>query len=148
MKKIIVTIIFVLVTAQLQATTIDRFIEKIKLPTGETIVVAEGDYEARSIGSFCVRIYEAADINDETTFFISGLIHSRDGSLEKIILEDVNDDLQLEIIVVSRSVGTGNYISAYVFEFANNMLLFKIAQEGIQPDRNVINILKEVLKSK
>jgi len=148
MKKLLLAIIFVFFTAQLQAATIDRFIQKIKLPTGETVVVAEGDYEARSIGSFSVRIYESAVETNETTFFISGLIHSRDGSLEKIILEDLNDKLKPEIIVVSRSVGTGNFLSAYVFEFSNNMLLFKIAKEGILPDSNVINILQEELNGK
>lgn len=148
MEKLLLAIIFVLITAQLQATTIDRFIKKIKLPSGETVVVAEGDYEARSVGSFSVRLYEPAVLTDETTFFISGLIHSRDGSLEKIILEDLNDNLQPEIIVVSRSVATGNFLSAYVFEFLNNKLLFKISKEGVVPDSNLINILKEDFKGK
>jgi hypothetical protein len=68
MEKLLLAIIFVLITAQLQATTIDRFIKKIKLPSGETVVVAEGDYEARSVGSFSVRLYEPAVLTDETTF--------------------------------------------------------------------------------
>jgi hypothetical protein len=52
--------------------------------------VTEGDFEARSIGSFSVRLYEAVVAPDDTTFFISGLIHARDGVIEKVILADVD----------------------------------------------------------
>ena len=63
----------------LPVTASDRFITKIKLPTGQVAVVSEGEFEARSVGSFSVRLYQAASAGDETTFFSSGLIHARDG---------------------------------------------------------------------
>jgi hypothetical protein len=120
----------------------NRFISTLKLPTGQTVVVAEGDFEARSIGSFSVRLYEAAVAPDETTFFVSGLIRSRDGVLEKAILADVDDDQQPEIIVVVRSAGTGGYLSAHAFEFAKDKLVFRILVKGLGPDEDPVVALR------
>lgn len=39
-------------TAQAQ----DRHVGKLRLPSNQTVVVAEGDLEARSTGSFSVRL--------------------------------------------------------------------------------------------
>ena len=117
------------------------FVSKLKLTTGQTVVVKEGDFEALSIGSFSVRLYEAASAPDETTFFISGLIHPRDGVLEKAMLADIDGDQHPEIIVMARSVGTGGYISVYAFAFAKNKLLFRIAVVGLAPDADPIAAL-------
>ena len=48
-------------------------------------MVAEGDFEARSIGSYSVRIYsrQSAQPDVDTTFFSSGVIRARDGTVEK-----------------------------------------------------------------
>ena len=43
------------------------FVEKLALPSGQTAVVAEGDFEARSIGSYSVRIYSNKVGNRMTT---------------------------------------------------------------------------------
>jgi hypothetical protein len=68
----------------------DRFVSKLTLPTVKTVVVADGDFEARSIGSVSLRLHEDVPAPD-TTFFISGLIHARDGVIEKVILADVDE---------------------------------------------------------
>jgi hypothetical protein len=142
MRNCIIAILLVL-PATVHAAGQQRFVSKLTLPTGQTVVVAEGDYEARSIGSFSVRLYEAASAPDETTFFISGLIHPRDGVLEKAILADLDDDQQPEIIVISRSVGTGGYISAYRFAYTKDKLLFQHAVEGLAPDEDPIGVLRK-----
>jgi len=109
------------------------FVSKLKLPTGQTVVVAEGDYEARSIGSFSVRLYEAASAPDETTFFVSGLIHPRDGVLENVMLADIDGDQHPEILVMARSVGTGGYMSAYAFAILKDKLVFHAVVEELAP---------------
>jgi len=148
MKILLTTISIFLLSVQPYAAELDRFIKKLKLPTGQMIVVAEGEFEARSIGSFSVRLYDAASAQDETTFFISGLIHPRDGTIENVILNDVNNDRQPEIIVIARSVGTGNYLSAYAFDFTGDGLFFRTAVEGLPPDVNLIAALQEKNKEK
>lgn len=138
-----VTAILLLLPVSVHAAGQDRFVSKLTLPTGQTVVVAEGDFEVRSIGSFSVRLYETASSADETTFFISGLIRPRDGVLEKVVLADLDDDQQPEIIVISRSVGTGGYLSAHAFALAKDRLLFRAAVEGLAPDADPATALRK-----
>ena len=99
--------------------------------------------EARSIGSFSVRLYAAAAASDATTFFVSGLIHARDGVLEKVTPADIDGDQQPEIVVIARSAGTGGYLSAYAFEFAKDKLVFRTAAEGLAPDEDPVTVLRK-----
>jgi hypothetical protein len=66
--RILLTILGMVFAIPLPAQSQDRFVSKLTLPKGETIVVAEGDFEARSTDSFSIRLYEAAVPPDETTF--------------------------------------------------------------------------------
>ena len=142
MRKVLAVAIFVLMTAHVNAVAQERFVSKLKLPTGQTVVVAEGDFEARSIGSFSVRLYEAASAPDETTFFISGLIHPRDGVVEKVVHDDVDGDQKSEIIVIARSAGTGSYLSAHAFSIAKDQFIFRNAVEGLAPDADPVVALR------
>ena len=135
--------IVLLLAVPVNAVAQDRFTSKLTTPTGETLVVAEGDFEARSIGSFSVRLYEAAAVPDETTFFIAGLIRARDGVVEKAILADIDGDEQQEVIVIVRSVGTGSYQSAHAFAIAKDTLVFLSAVEGLAPDADPVAALQK-----
>jgi Periplasmic lysozyme inhibitor of I-type lysozyme len=136
-----------LFAASVDAVAQDRFVSKLRLPTGKTIVVAEGDLEARSMGSFSVRLYEAAAAEDETTFFISGLVHARDGVVEKVMLADVDGDQgQEEIVVIARSAGTGNYLSAQAFAVAGDKLSLRAAVEGLAADADPVAALRKSSK--
>ncbi len=134
--------IVLLLTTSLHAAAQDRFVSKLTLPTGETVVVAEGDFEARSVGSFSVRLYEAASTPNETTFFASGLIRSRDGVVDKVILADIDGDQRLEIVVIVRSVGTGGYLSAHAFAMVEDKLVFCAAVEGLAADADPVAVLR------
>jgi hypothetical protein len=135
-----------LLATPVHAAEQDRFVSKLTHPTGKTVVVAEGDFEARSIGSFSVRLYEAAAAPDETTFFTSGLVRARDGVIEKVILADVDGDQQQEIVVVVRSVGTGNYLSAQAFAVAKDRLVFRAVVEGLAADADPVAALRKSRK--
>jgi hypothetical protein len=142
MKTLATLIIGVLASVILYAEASDRFIKKVKLPSGQTTVVAEGAFEARSIGSFSVRLYEAAPPEDETTFFTAGLIRGRDGTIDKVVLADIDDNHKPDIIVIVISVGTGSYISAHAFAFDNTKLTFLAAVEGLPPDADPVEALR------
>jgi hypothetical protein len=143
MKALFAFLLVLLSSVSLQAAESDRFITKLKLPSGQTAVVAEGDFEARSIGSFSVRLYDAAPPEDETTFFASGLIRARDGAVEKVLLADVNGDRKPEIIVNVRSAGSGGYLSSHAFAFDNQRLIFCCAVEGLPPQDDPVAALKK-----
>jgi hypothetical protein len=107
-------LIFLLMPTLLTAEE-HRFVTKVKLPSGQMAVIAEGDFEARSLGSFTVRLYDKAEAQDETTFFSSGVVLSRNGAVETVLLGDIDKDKNPEIIVNVRSVGSGSYLSAHAF---------------------------------
>jgi hypothetical protein len=58
----------------------------------------------------------------------------------------LDDDQQPEIIVISRSVGTGGYISVYAFTFAKDRLLFRAAVEGLASDADPAEALRKPKK--
>jgi len=127
----------------LHAAESARFVTKVALPSGQTAVIAEGDFEARSIGSFSVRLYDAAPPEDETTFFTSGLIRARDGTVEKVMLTDVNGDRKPEIVVNIRSAGSGGYLSSHAFIFDKKRLTFCCAVEGLAPQADPVAALRK-----
>jgi hypothetical protein len=141
--KSLITSIGVVVAMANQAVAQDRFLGKVKLPKGETVVVAEGDFETRSTGSFSIRLYEAADAPDETTFFSSGLVLGRDGVIEKLMLANVNKDPQEEIVVTIRSVGTGGYLSAHAFAAVKGKLTRIASVDGLAASADPVVALRK-----
>lgn len=145
--------LFVLVTAVVMTSNVcvaeeSRFISQVKLPSGETVVVAEGDNEGRSTGSFSVRLYDAAEPEDATTFFAAGLIEERDGTVEKVILADIDGDKKEEVVVQIRSAGTGGYLSAQAFGAKDKKLQPKGKVEGLAPEADTVVALRNSLKKK
>ena len=144
MMKIFTLAAVLLLTGILPGMASGRFLTKLKLPSGQTVVVAEGEFEARSIGSFSVRLYQAASDGNETTFFTSGLISDRDGVIEKVVLADINGDGQPEIIVIVRSVGTGGYLSAHAFSIDKDRQLIPASiVEGLQAEADPVAALRD-----
>ena len=143
MAKIFVLAIFMILNGMSPAMASERFIKKLKLPSGHTAVISEGEFEARSIGSFSVRLYQPAPTGDETTFFTSGLVSARDGYIEKVVLTDINGDEKPEIIVIVRSAGTGGYLSAHAFTVGKNEeLTLNSIVEGLQSGADPVSALK------
>ena len=137
-----------LVFAASPAGASGRFVTKLSLPSGQTVVVSEGEFEARSIGSFSVRLYQAAVSENETTFFTSGLVSARDGVVEKVMLADINSDELPEIIVIVRSVGTGSYLSAHAFSIDKDLKLIRLASvEGLQSTADPVSALRKMVAS-
>ena len=120
----------------------ERFLSKLALPTGQTVVVAEGDFEARSIGSFSVRLYEAAAAPDETTFFTAGVVRARDGVIERVMLADVDGDKRQEVVVIVRSVGTGDYLSAHAFAVTKHKLSDRGTVTGLAARADPVKALR------
>jgi len=90
-----------------QTTSPERFVAQQKLPDGRTVVVSEGDGEPRSIGSYGVRLYTSANPEFPLNDFSVGAVFPRDGSIERLALDDVNRDGQEELVVVVRSADSG-----------------------------------------
>ena len=146
MKSIIALFAVVLFSAMLHAETgAHRFVRKIKLPSELTAVVAEGDFEARSIGSFTVRLYstENAQPGDDTTFFVGGIICERDGTIEKVKIADIDGSGKPDLIVTVRNVGTGQYLSAYAFAVDTRRVWLRATVTDLAKDADPIAALKK-----
>jgi hypothetical protein len=140
--------VLMFLAAAAHAVEQDRFLAKLALPTGQTAVVAEGEFEARSIGSFSVRLYDAAPMPDETTFFTSGLVRPRDGTVEKAVTADIDGDGHFEIVVIIRSAGSGGYQSVQAVAVAKNQLVFMAGLEDLAAGADPVEALRRSLKSR
>ncbi len=140
--------ILLLVAAVPFAAAEGRFVSRLALASGQTVVIAEVDFEARSIGSFSVRLYEAAAAADATTFFLAGLILPRDGVVESVTPADVNGDGREDVVVVTRSVGTGSYLGAHAIAVGSEELQELISMDGLAPDTDPVSALQEAWRAR
>ena len=143
--KTIITIVGTLLFSAviLTAAEAERFVQKIKLPSGQTAVVAEGDLEPRSTGSFSVRLYSGENPQFPTDDFLAGVIHARDGSIEKVLLADVDGDGRDEIVVIVRCAGTGSYLSAHAFAIDQKRLVLRASVADLARDADPVSALKK-----
>ena len=127
-----------------------RFVRKLALPAGLTAVVAEGDFEARSIGSYSLRIYSTqnAQAGDDTTFFTSGMVRERDGSVENLFLADLDNDGRPSLVVTVRSAGSGGYLSADAFGISSERIVLRAFVSGLLPDADPVAALKTALQGR
>ena len=131
-----------------RAEPIGYFVQKLALPTGQTAVVAEGDFEARSIGSYSVRIYsrQSAQPDDDTTFFSSGLIRARDGTVEKVFLAELGNDDPPSLVVAIRTAGSGGYLSADAFTIGKTAVVLRASVAGLPANADPVVALKSTLQ--
>ena len=92
----------------------DRFVQKVPLAKGLVAVVAEGDLEARSIGSYSVRAYFDAQASpgNETTFYTAGMLRPREGTVRSASALEMPGRPHPVLMVVMQSAGSGGFVSA------------------------------------
>ena len=129
-----------------RADAAPRFLHKLALPGGRTAVVAEGDLEARSIGSYSVRIYstENAQAGDDTTFFAAGVVRARDGAVEKVLLTDLGG--RPSLVVAIRSAGSGGYLSADAYTIDKDKVALRASVSGLPANADPVAALKSALQ--
>jgi len=118
MKTVALSIFSVLVSANFlfAAQPEHRFVQLFQFPaTLESIVVAEGDLEPRSVGSYAVRVYEARSQKFPTDRFIAGIVRPRNGIIEAVRLDDIDGDNRPEIIVIMRAAARVGIFPRTVF---------------------------------
>jgi ecotin len=125
-----------------------HFVQKLALASGQTAVIAEGDFEARSIGSYSVRIYstQSAQPDDDRTFFSSGVICARDGTIEKVFLAELGNDGPPSLVVAIRSAGSGGYLSADAFTIEKNAVVLRASVSGLAANADPVAALKSSLQ--
>jgi hypothetical protein len=123
-----------------------RFVEKTKFPDApEILVVAEGDFEPRSIGSYSVRIYSGANPDFPVDEYVIGVIRPRDGVIERVQFQDLGRGVP-ETIVIIRSAGSRGYLSADAFSYAGKSLKLVASVAGLARDADPIPALIQEIK--
>lgn len=92
----------------------NRFVNSLELEDDKMIVVAEGDLESSSDGSYIVQLYTNKGV------WLDGSIQEREGNIVDTWIVDLNNDNQQELLVWLRSQGNGNYGSIDVFQVIND----------------------------
>ena len=150
-EKAALSIFSVLVSAHLLfgAQSEQRFVQLFQFPgTLESLVIAEGDLEPRSVGSYAVRVYEAHSEKFATDEFIAGIVRPRNGIIEAVRFDDIDGDNRPEIVVVIRAVGSGGYLSADGFRFRNRLLEWMGSVADLDKTADPVLALREKLKSR
>ena len=144
--KIIVASVWVVLLAALHAGAQAnlRFAKWFQIPgASAVVVVAEGEFEARSVGSYALRVYGGAAKKFPTDDFIVGVVRPRNGTLEAVRFESVDGDDSPEIVVIMRAVGSGSYVSADAFRYREGLLQWIGSVSGLIKTADPIKALRD-----
>lgn len=123
-----------------------RVVFRVTLPDGRLVLVAEGDQEPRSVGSYTVRLYGGGPAATATDRFIAGLVHPRDGGVERVVIEDLDRDGRADLVVVMRAAGSGGYLSADAYSFASNRMARRASIGSVPPDADIVRMIAPRVK--
>lgn len=124
--------------------------KKIRISKELTAVVAEGNFEPLSTGSFTVRFYQADDEEAKKGLdaddFAGGILIERDGQIEKVELLDLNGDSTNVLIISVRSAGSGGYLSGFAVGLRSKNVVVLAQDLGMLQDADVASELRKILQ--
>jgi len=129
-----------------------RYVKKIRISKELTAVVAEGEFEPRSIGTFTVRFYRADDDEAKRGLdaddFAGGILRERDGQIEKVELLDLDGDSTNELVISVRSAGSGGYLSGFAVGLMGKNVEVLAQDLGMLQDADFASELRKMLQGK
>ncbi|MEZ9234531.1 PliI family lysozyme inhibitor of I-type lysozyme [Shewanella sp. 10N.286.52.A9] len=91
------------------------YVKAFSFSNQQSVVIAEGRIEPRSIGTISIKLYKNLDVGD----FADGIIIPRDGTILSVeVLKDNSDGQQLNITTVT--AGSGNYQTSQLVCISEN----------------------------
>jgi Periplasmic lysozyme inhibitor of I-type lysozyme len=127
----------------------DRFVERVGLPDGQSLVVAEGDDESTAGGSYTVRLYvaDSARSGDAAPRYASGIILARDGAIEDVALADLDGKGREQLVVVVRTAGATGSRSAQAIAFKDKRVEARSHVENLPDDADPVAALTRTTRS-
>lgn len=120
-----------------------RYLESVPLGDGRVVVVAEGDLEPRSVGSYSIRVYGGANADHPYDDFIAGRVLPRNGTLAEVAVADIDAAPPAEVVIVSRSAGSGGYLTVHALDASGTSIRLVAECEGLPPDADVLAALPD-----
>jgi len=147
-RTIIASLVFLLTGLAHGSERSLRFVNKFQIPgSPELVVVAEGDFEPRGVGSYSLRIYAGPSKKFPMDDFVLGVVRPRNGTVEAVRFDDIDDDDKPEIIVIIRSAGSGGYLSADAFRYRARSLELAVSVSDLDKGEDPIRALRDKLKA-
>ena len=148
MRRIIATLWIVFFSALADGGETNlRFAKWFQFPgRPEVVTVTEGDFEPRSIGSYALRVYGGAAKKFPTDDFVAGVIRPRNGTIESVKFASVTGAEVPEIVVITRSVGSGGYLSADAFRYRDRALEWLVTVSDLDKAADPIRALRDKFK--
>jgi hypothetical protein len=141
--------VLLIISTGLSADESPRFVRTVPFPgSPTTVVVAEGDFEPRSVGSYTIRAYGGTDSRFPYDKFIAGTVRPRDGMVEDIRFSDLDHDGMPDIIVVIRAAGSGGYLSAEAFQLQGTVLTLLESVSGLASNADPVRALQAKLRNR
>ncbi|MDO6610941.1 PliI family lysozyme inhibitor of I-type lysozyme [Shewanella sp. 1_MG-2023] len=104
-------------TFELTTSNDGTYIQSFKFSNGQSLVIAEGRIEPRSIGSITIKLFKDLYVGD----FTQGIVIPRDGTILNVeVMEDTDQVQKVKITTVT--AGSGNYQSSQLICVENNKL--------------------------
>ena len=124
-----------------------RFVKKFQFGGApEVIVVAEGDFEPRGVGSYALRVYGGTSKKFPLDDFVAGVVWPRNGIVEAVRFADIDGDDRSEIVVITRAVGSGGYLSADAFRYRARSLEWVVSVAALDKAADPIRALRDKFK--
>ncbi|HEY7553844.1 MAG TPA: PliI family lysozyme inhibitor of I-type lysozyme [Candidatus Binatia bacterium] len=147
-RTIIATLVVLLTSLAYGSEQSSRYVKKFQIPGfSEVVVVAEGDFEPRSVGSYALRVYGGASKKSPTDDFVVGVIRPRNGTIEAVRFDIIDGDDRPEIVVITRSVGSGGYLSADAFRYRTGSLEWILSVSDLDKRADPIQVLRDKAKA-
>lgn len=148
MRRIIATCWMVILSASAYSGETNlRFAKWFQFPgRREVVAVSEGDFEPRSIGSYALRVYGGASKSSPTDDFVAGVTRPRNGTVEGVKFASVTGAEVPEIVVITRSVGSGGYLSADAFRYRDRALEWLVTVSDLDKAADPIPALRDKFK--
>jgi hypothetical protein len=149
MRRIIATCWMVILSASAYSGETNlRFAKWFQFPgRREVVAVSEGDFEPRSIGSYALRVYGGASKSSPTDDFVTGVTRLRNGTIESVKFASVTGAEVPEIVVITRSVGSGGYLSADAFRYRDRALEWLVTVSDLDKAADPIPALRDKFKA-
>ena len=114
--------------------------------TGFVVTVTEGPGEPRSIGSYAIRLYSPYDPAWPYDNFTDGMVRQREGGVESLVFEDIDEDTSVDVIVVVRSAGSGGYLFADAYRVIDERLHFAAHVEELDSMADPVAALRRAVE--